>query len=77
VAGFCGQGSALTLNTATLSFGANDVRASGFSKAVTLAASGGMYVEGKGSFSSGTTALTLNTPFLADRSVLADPRDQK
>ncbi|WP_213979246.1 filamentous haemagglutinin family protein [Sphingomonas sp. dw_22] len=77
VAGFCGQGGALTLNSATLSFGANDVRASGFSDAVTLAASGGMYVEGKGSFSSGATALTLNTPFLADRSVQADPRDQK
>lgn len=76
VVGFCGQGSALTLNTATLSFGTNSVRTAGFSGAVTLGAARGMYVEGKGSFSAGNSALTLRTPFLADRSILADPRDQ-
>ncbi|WP_168356039.1 filamentous haemagglutinin family protein [Sphingomonas gei] len=76
-AGFCGEASSLTLNAATLSFGANAVRASGFADSVTLAASGGMYVEGKGSFSAGNAALALRAPFLADRALLADPRAQK
>lgn len=77
VAGFCGQASGLTLNAATLSFGANAVRASGFADSVTLAASNGMYVEEKGSFSTGNAALILRAPFLADRASVADPRGQK
>ncbi|ATY34220.1 hypothetical protein CVN68_21530 [Sphingomonas psychrotolerans] len=77
VAGFCGAASALTLNAATLSFGANAVRASGFADSVTLAATGGIYVEGKGSFSAGNAALALRAPFLADRALSADPRAQK
>ncbi|WP_164209758.1 hypothetical protein, partial [Stenotrophomonas maltophilia] len=42
-----------------------------------LAARDGIYVEGKGSFSTGNAALTLQAPFLADRAAAADPRAQK
>ncbi|WCM28024.1 filamentous hemagglutinin family protein [Sphingomonas sp. QA11] len=76
-AGMCAPAGSFTLNAATLSFGANSVRATGFAGGVTLAASDGMYVEGKGSFSTGDASLTLRTPFLADRASAADPREQK
>lgn len=76
-AGHCGQGSQLLLDTATISLGANDVRTAGFADGVTLAAREGIYVEGKGSFATGDSALTLQTPFLAERAPVADPREQK
>lgn len=75
--GVCGAAGSFTLNATTLSFGANDVAASGFTDGVTLAASDGIYVEGRGSFSAGDAALTLRTPFLAERSAALDPREQK
>ncbi|MDF0491401.1 filamentous hemagglutinin family protein [Sphingomonas sp. H39-1-10] len=72
----CGAGSSFTLDARTISLGSNDVRASGFAEGVTLAASDGLYVEGKGSFSAGDAVLALNTPFIAERSAAADPRAQ-
>lgn len=72
----CGSADSFILNSSTLSFGANAVRAAGFTQSVSLGANEGMYVEGKGSFSSGITSLVLRTPFVADRADAADPRDQ-
>lgn len=75
--GTCGSATNLTLTAITLSFGANDVHADGFAGGVTLRANEGMYVEGKGSFSTGESSLMLQAPFLADRADASDPRDQK
>ncbi|MEP9360952.1 filamentous haemagglutinin family protein [Sphingomonas sp. KR3-1] len=76
-AGLCGQAANLIIDATSLSLGANAVRTSGITAAVTLAARDGIYVEGKGSFSTGNAALTLRAPFLADRAAVADPRAQK
>ncbi|MDF0545412.1 filamentous hemagglutinin family protein [Sphingobium sp. H39-3-25] len=72
----CGSAGSLSLGAKTISLGNNAVRASGFSDGVTLAASDGLYVEGKGSLDVGSAALTLNTPFIAERTAAADPRNQ-
>lgn len=72
----CGTAGSFTLDAATISLGNNAVRAAGFTDGVTLAASNGLYVEGKGSFDTGAAGLTLGTPFIAERSVKADPRGQ-
>lgn len=74
--GFCGSGDRLLLDAASVAFGTNAVRASGFASGVTLIGRNGMYADGVGSFSSGTAALTLVAPFLVDRSIVADPRVQ-
>lgn len=75
-AGFCGDASQLTIDATTIAFGVNAVHASGFADAVVLTGRDGLYVEGKGSFSSGQAALTLNAPFLTERAASADPREQ-
>ena len=72
----CGAGATLRLNTDTLTFGVNNVRTYGITEDVTLAAANGMFVGGKGSFTTGATDLTLLTPFLVERSAVADPQDQ-
>ncbi|WP_257554651.1 filamentous haemagglutinin family protein [Sphingobium sp. CFD-2] len=72
----CGSAGSLTLDATTISLGNNAVRAAGFTDSLTLAASDGLYVEGKGSFDTGGAGLTLNTPFIAERSAKADPRNQ-
>ncbi|TNE43808.1 MAG: filamentous hemagglutinin N-terminal domain-containing protein [Sphingomonadales bacterium] len=72
----CGTAGSLTLDATTISLGNNAVRAAGFTDGVTLAASDGLYVEGKGSFDTGAAGLTLKTPFVAERSAKADPRNQ-
>ncbi|RIA45984.1 filamentous hemagglutinin-like outer membrane protein [Hephaestia caeni] len=72
----CGSAGSLSLGAKTISLANNTVRASGFADGVTLAASDGLYVEGKGSFDVGSAALTLNTPFIAERTAAADPRNQ-
>ena len=74
--GACGAG-ALTLQAGTLTFGNGAFDVGSFTGGVSLGATGGMYVEGKGALTSGTAALTLVTPFLADRALVADPRQQK
>lgn len=72
----CGSAGSLSLDAKTISLGNNKVRAAGFSDGVTLAASDGLYVEGKGSFDVGSAALTIDTPFIAERTAAADPRNQ-
>lgn len=72
----CGLADGFALNSSTLSFDANAMQAAGFTQSVSLSANEGMYIEGKGSFSSGSTSLVLRTPFVADRADAADPRDQ-
>lgn len=72
----CGSAGSLTLDATTISLGNNAVRATGFTDSVTLAASNGLYVEGKGSLDTGAAGLTLGTPFIAERSAKADPRNQ-
>ena len=74
--GLCGVAGSLTLDAGTISLGNNAVRAAGFTDSVTLAASDGIYVMGKGSFDTGVAGLNLNTPFIADRAAEADPRKQ-
>jgi filamentous hemagglutinin family protein len=77
VVGFCGSAASLAIDANTVRFGRNDVRAAGFSDGVTIGASQGAYVEGKGSFSAGVATLTLRTPFLVDRAAVANPTAQK
>ncbi|MGI9376718.1 MAG: filamentous hemagglutinin N-terminal domain-containing protein, partial [Tsuneonella suprasediminis] len=72
----CGGASSLTLDATTIALGSGDLSASSFNDTVTLAASDGLYVEGEGSFSAGNAVLALNTPFIAERTVEADPRAQ-
>ncbi|MBV2150045.1 filamentous hemagglutinin family protein [Sphingobium sp. AS12] len=72
----CGSAGSLALDATTISLGSNGARASGFADSVTLAASDGIYVEGKGSFDAGDAGLMLNAPFIADRAAAADPREQ-
>jgi filamentous hemagglutinin family protein len=68
----CGTG-ILSVNAASINFGSGAIRTYGFGGGVTLAASGGMFVEGKGSFDVGPADLTLKTPFLGDRAVTLSP----
>lgn len=74
--GVCGTAGIFTLDATTISLGSGDVRAAGFTGSVALAASDGIYVEGEGSLSVGDVSLTLNAPFIAERSGVADPREQ-
>jgi filamentous hemagglutinin family protein len=73
----CGAAdSALSILASQVSFIGGTTRTYGFGERVTLGGSQGMYVSGKGTLDTGATALTLATPFLADRAVAADPREQ-
>jgi len=72
----CGSAGSLNLDAKTISLGNNTVRASGFNDGVNLAASNGLYVEGKGSFDVGSAALSIDAPFIAERTAAADPRNQ-
>lgn len=80
----CGDSfSTLAINASDIRFGSGQFRTFGYDGGVTLSASDGMYVEGVGSFTADniddprSVALTLNSPFLADRAQVADPRLQK
>ena len=66
----------LTLNANEIVFGSGQFRVYGFDASVALAAANGMYVEGKGGLDVGSAGLGLTTPFLIDRAVAADPREQ-
>lgn len=57
-------------------FGNGTFRTSRFGGSVSLTASQGMFVEGKGAFDVGRASLSLVTPFIADRALAADPRKQ-
>ncbi|WP_375287342.1 filamentous haemagglutinin family protein [Sphingomonas sp.] len=73
----CGNtGSDLTINAALARFQTGVVRTYGFGGKIGIGAQGGAYVEGKGALDTGSAALTLTTPFLADRAEVADPSKQ-
>ena len=73
----CGNAtSALSILAREVNFTGGVTRTYGFGESVTLGGSEGMYVSGKGSLDTGAAALTLATPLLADRGLVADPREQ-
>lgn len=71
-----GTGSDLTIDAAQALFRVGTVRTYGFGGTVTVGAREGAYVEAKGALDTGSAALTLATPFLADRAEAADPSEQ-
>ena len=72
-----GTGSDLTIDAVQAVFHSGTVRTYGFGGNVRIGARDGAYVEGKGVLDTGGAALTLATPFLADRAQAADPAEQK
>jgi filamentous hemagglutinin family protein len=82
--GVCGKGSLacggdlsdLTITARDVHFQSGTVRTYGFGGEVSIGARNGAYVEGKGTLDTGSAALTLVTPFLADRAEAADPAEQ-
>lgn len=74
----CGAtGNTLTIDAAAIHFASGPVRTYGFDKAVTFNAATGIYAEGEASFDVGGAAITLGTPYLGDRALVADPRGTK
>lgn len=74
----CGAtGNSLTVTATAVHFASGPVRTYGFDRAVTLAAGAGVYAEGEADFDVGGAALTLATPYLGDRALVADPRGTK
>ena len=74
---FCGSArSVLTVNASEIDFAGGAFQTFGFDRSVTLNAANGAYYQGEGIFRSITGALNINTPFIADRSPIADPREQ-
>jgi len=67
----------LTINATGASFGSGVFRSYGFAGGVALAATGGSYIDGTGTLDTGAAALSIVTPFLVDRALVADPRAQK
>ncbi len=75
---FCGStGNSLTLNAREVDFTGGQVRTYGFDKSVALGAAQGLYVDGVGGFQTQAAALSITTPFIADRSPIVDPRLQR
>jgi filamentous hemagglutinin family protein len=84
----CGAaGGSLAINANEVAFGSGGVGVYGFNNRsqVSLTARNGIYIEGTGSLSvrneagspvTTDSSLTLTTPFLADRSAIADPSNQ-
>ena len=73
-AGICGTtGNILNLDATSLTFTSGTVQTYSFDGAVNLSATGGVYVEGKGSLALGQAALHLATPFVIDRAAVIDP----
>jgi filamentous hemagglutinin family protein len=66
----------LAINATALTLGSGTVRTIGFGGTVTVSAANGAFVEGKGALDVGTARLALVTPVIADRSPVADPRQQ-
>ncbi|WP_165190139.1 filamentous haemagglutinin family protein [Caulobacter soli] len=62
----CGAGQ-LTIDTRTTTFGDGVLRTYGAGGGVSLAASEGLFYEGKATFDTGAAALTLRTPAILDR----------
>lgn len=63
----------LTIDTRTLTFGDGILRAYGAGGGVSLAASEGVFYEGKATFDAGRAALTIQTPAILDRAA-KDPQ---
>ncbi len=73
-AGVCGTtGNILNIDATTLAFTSGTFATYGFDGAVNLTATAGTYVEGNGTLALGNAALTMTTPFLADRARVIDP----
>ncbi|MBV9064090.1 MAG: hypothetical protein JOY77_14355, partial [Alphaproteobacteria bacterium] len=69
----CGSGN-LAINASEIDFGSGTVQTYGFGGSVTLAASTGIFAEGKKSvFDVGPADLNLETPLIADHAVAAVP----
>ena len=64
----CGTGS-LTIDASQIQFGSGAIYTYGFGGSTTLAAAGGMFFAGTGSFDAGTGALNLQTPFIGDEAL--------
>ena len=71
----CGSNT-LFLIADELHFGSGTVRTYGFGAGTSMVGRNGAYVEGKGGFDIGGGVLSIATPFLADRALIDDPRDQ-
>jgi len=59
-----------------VAFGGGTMRTISVGGNVRIAATDGIYYEGVGKLDVGNAALTLTTPFIADRAAAADPREQ-
>jgi len=71
----CGRvGNDLVLSASTIAFGSGTFKTYGFDGSVTMNATGGMFVQGAGIFetTANAAALTLNTPYLVDRTSATD-----
>ncbi|MGL4541305.1 MAG: beta strand repeat-containing protein, partial [Polymorphobacter sp.] len=74
----CGStGNTLTIDAAEVHFGSGAMRTYGFDAAVTINAGSGIFAEGSGSLDVGGARLALDTPYLGERALVADPRGQK
>jgi filamentous hemagglutinin family protein len=68
----CGDGK-LTIAAKEIDFGYGTINTYGFGQAVTLAATTGMFVQGRSAFDFGGATLDIDTPFLGDRAVALAP----
>ncbi len=67
------SGNTLTINASSVTLGSGQFRTYGFDRAIALAATKGLYVEGAGSLVLGAAALSVTTPFVIDRAAVVDP----
>ncbi|HEY5237623.1 MAG TPA: filamentous hemagglutinin N-terminal domain-containing protein, partial [Rhizomicrobium sp.] len=68
----CGTGN-LAIDASEIDFGSGTLRTYSFGDNVTLASTGGMFVQGVGTFDAGPAELDLQTPFLGDRALTLAP----
>jgi hypothetical protein len=68
----CGTGS-LAIDATEIDFGSGTLNTYGFGGSVTLAATGGMFIQGNGGFDFGPAVLNLQTPYLGDQALSLAP----
>ncbi len=74
----CGTaGNSLFIDAVAVHLGSGAMRTYGFDGAVRIAASTGIFAEGAGRLDVNAAPLALETPFLGDRALVADPRGVK
>ena len=74
----CGTAAnSLFIDATAVHLGSGAMRTYGFDGGVRVAAATGIFAEGAGRFDVGAAPLTLETPFLGDRALVADPRGVK